>query len=57
VRRHKGCVRKHGEHGLIDNWLRHIKDVGRFHAEKLNGLKHDDKLNLLCELNVMEQVI
>ena len=44
------------EHGLIDNWLRHIKDVTRFNAEKLNGLKHHDKLDLLCELNVIEQV-
>jgi len=59
---HYGCggikaALENTEHGLIDNWLRHIKDVGRYHAEKLNGLKHDDKLNLLCELNVMEQVI
>ena len=44
------------EHGLIDNWLRHIKDVNRFNAEKLNGLKLDEKLDLLCELNVIEQV-
>jgi len=44
------------EHGLIDNWLRHIKDVLRFNAEKFDGLEHDDKLNLLCELNVKEQV-
>ncbi len=44
------------EHGLIDNWLRHIKDVGRFNAEKLKGLDYNEKLNKLCELNVMEQV-
>lgn len=44
------------EHGLIDNWLRHIKDVSRFNAEKLKGLKYDKKLDTLCELNVIEQV-
>ena len=44
------------EHGLIDNWLRHIKDVSRFNAEKLKGLAHDEKFDLLCELNVIEQV-
>ncbi|ORU93022.1 MAG: carbonic anhydrase [Cycloclasticus sp. symbiont of Bathymodiolus heckerae] len=44
------------EHGLIDNWLRHIKDVVRFNAEQFEGLEHDAKVNLLCELNVKEQV-
>jgi len=44
------------EHGLIDNWLRHIKDVVRFNAEKFEGLEHDEKTDLLCELNVKEQV-
>ncbi|WP_241086369.1 carbonate dehydratase [Candidatus Vondammii sp. HM_W22] len=44
------------EHGLVDNWLRHVKDVDRFNADKFNGLTHDEKLNLLCELNVIEQV-
>lgn len=44
------------EHGLIDNWLRHVKDVIRFNAPKFEGLEHDDQLNLLCELNVKEQV-
>ncbi len=44
------------EHGLIDNWLRHVKDVIRFNAEKFEGLEQDEKLDLLCELNVKEQV-
>ncbi len=44
------------EHGLIDNWLRHIKDVGRLNVEELRGLGHEEKLDLLCELNVKEQV-
>lgn len=44
------------EHGLVDNWLRHIKDVSRFNTEKLEGLSSDRQLDLLCELNVIEQV-
>ncbi|MEH6627161.1 MAG: carbonate dehydratase [Motiliproteus sp.] len=44
------------EHGLIDNWLRHIKDVGRFHSFQLESLDGQQKLDRLCELNVIEQV-
>lgn len=44
------------QHGLIDNWLRHIKDVNRFNEEKLNGLDFQQKFDRLCELNVVEQV-
>jgi carbonic anhydrase len=44
------------QHGLIDNWLRHIKDVSRFNSEKLEGLNEHEKFDLLCELNVREQV-
>ena len=43
-------------HGLIDNWLRHIRDVRRFHADKLERLEYDEKFDALCELNVVEQV-
>ncbi len=58
---HYGCggikaAMENHEHGLIDNWLRHIKDVVRFNAEKLEGLEFDDRHDLLCELNVIEQV-
>ena len=44
------------QHGLIDNWLRHVKDVIRFNTDSFDGLNHDEKLDLLCELNVKEQV-
>ena len=44
------------DHGLIDNWLGHIRDVNRFHANELASLNGADKVNRLCELNVMEQV-
>lgn len=45
------------EHGLIDNWLRHIRDVRRLHREKFENLSLEAQVNLLCELNVREQVI
>ncbi len=44
------------DHGLIDNWLRHVKDVSRFHADKLDSLPPDEKMDALCELNIIEQV-
>jgi len=44
------------DHGLIDNWLRHIKDVGRFNADRLVGLDEAQRVDTLCELNVIEQV-
>jgi carbonic anhydrase len=44
------------DHGLIDNWLRHIKDVSRFNAERLADLGDQQKTDALCELNVIEQV-
>ena len=44
------------EHGLIDNWLRHIRDVDRFNAKKLEGMDKHERLDALCELNVKEQV-
>jgi len=44
------------EYGLIDNWLRHIKDVDRFNSGDLNGLDEHERLDALCELNVKMQV-
>lgn len=43
--------------GFIDNWVRHIKDVYRFHHEELDAIA-DEKLrfNRFVELNVVEQV-
>lgn len=51
----KAAMDEH-DHGLIDNWLRHIRDVHRFNADKLKGLSHNEELNRMCELNVIEQV-
>ena len=43
--------------GLINNWLRHIQDVRDKHAEQINSLTNRQaQLDLLCELNVVEQV-
>lgn len=45
------------DNGMIDNWLRNIKDVQFAHQEKFDALDNDDeKIDLLCELNVMSQV-
>ncbi len=45
------------EHGLIDNWLRHISDVQRKHNHALREINsHQEKIDRLCELNVIEQV-
>jgi carbonic anhydrase len=44
-------------YGLVDNWVRHIKDVYRFHQAELDGIEDDTKrFNRFVELNVVEQV-
>ncbi|MEN0056222.1 MAG: carbonate dehydratase [Mucilaginibacter sp.] len=44
-------------YGLIDNWLRHIKDVYRLHADELNAIDDEQQRgNRLVELNVIENV-
>ncbi len=59
---HYGCggiraAMGHAELGLIDNWLRHIKDIREKHSAILSRIpdlkEREDKL---CELNVIEQV-
>ncbi len=43
--------------GLIDNWLRHIKDVYRYHHDELDAIKDDTaRGRRFVEVNVMEQV-
>ena len=60
---HYGCggVRaavERQEFGLIDNWLRKIKDVYAANKEALDAEQDPEKrLNLLCEINVRQQVL
>jgi len=43
--------------GIIDNWLRHLKDVQRLNINTLKDINNmDDRFAKLCELNVIEQV-
>ncbi len=43
--------------GLIDNWIRHIKDVYRFHYLELDAIPDEtQRFNRFVELNVVEQV-
>jgi carbonic anhydrase len=59
---HHGCsgvnaALENREHGLIDNWLRNIKDTYRLYQARLDALQNEkEKIKLLCELNVIEQV-
>ncbi len=44
--------------GLLNPWLRNIRDVYRLHKEELNQIKSDDaRYNRLVELNVQEQCV
>jgi carbonic anhydrase len=42
--------------GLADNWLRHVQDVAEKHRACLHASGDQTRGNLLCELNVVEQV-
>ena len=59
---HYGCggvaaALSNKQFGLIDNWLRNIKDVYRLHSAELDRITdHETKVNRLVELNVTEQV-
>lgn len=59
---HYGCggvkaAMGHVENPLINNWVRHVRDVQRFHETELEALgSEQEKFDRLCELNVLEQV-
>jgi carbonic anhydrase len=42
-------------HGLIDNWIKAIGDVAEVNEDELNALSDEERLNRLCELNVLAQ--
>ena len=41
--------------GLVDNWLRHVQDVRHQHRSLLERIAPEQRLDALCELNVLEQ--
>ncbi len=52
-----GAAMGNKQYGLIDNWLRHIKDVYRMHYMTLDAIEDEDlRARKLVELNVIEQV-
>ena len=58
---HYGCggvkaAMENVDHGLVDNWLCHIREVSRVNHEKLHGLSGEEKFDALCELNVKAQL-
>jgi carbonic anhydrase len=59
---HYGCggvaaAYENADNGLIDNWLRNIKDVQYHHQLQLDAIEDKaQRLELLCELNVVSQV-
>ncbi len=59
---HYGCggikaAMKNDSVGIIDNWIRHIKDVYRFHNKELDAIEDEtERFNRFVELNVIEQV-
>ncbi|HEX2841414.1 carbonate dehydratase [Hyphomicrobium sp.] len=52
---HAACGSK--QYGLIDNWLRNIKDIYRMYKAELDSIEDQHgRADRLCELNVIEQV-
>ncbi|WP_299989443.1 carbonic anhydrase [uncultured Pontibacter sp.] len=60
---HYGCggvaaAASNKQFGLIDNWLRNIKDVIRLHEPELLSIKDEEQRHRrLVELNIIEQVL
>jgi carbonic anhydrase len=43
--------------GIIDNWIRHIKDIYRLHQKELDSIEDEnERFNKFVEFNVIEQV-
>jgi carbonic anhydrase len=58
---HYGCggiraaFKKH-DHGPLEAWLSHIRDIRARYRKELNALTPEENENLLAELNVKQQV-
>lgn len=59
---HYGCggikaAMKNESIGIIDNWIRHIKDIYRLHKKELDSIVDEtERFNKFVEFNVIEQV-
>jgi carbonic anhydrase len=59
---HYGCggvaaALRRERHGLVDNWLGHVRDVAEKHRARLEAIADAaQRLARLCELNVIEQL-
>lgn len=48
----------HHSYGIINKWLRNIKDVHRIHREEVDAIEsEEERVNRMVELNVQEQVL
>ena len=60
---HYGCggvkaAMDRSPHGLVDNWLSHVRDLSRRRRTELEALADDEaRTDRLCEMNVEEQVL
>jgi carbonic anhydrase len=60
---HYGCggvkaAMQSSDLGILNPWLRNIRDVYRIHSEELNAIKDEEKkYERLVELNVKEQCV
>jgi carbonic anhydrase len=57
---HYGCggvqaALENFRHGIIDNWLAPIRSLTRIHKSELHSLEDSQRLDRLCELNVLSQ--
>ena len=59
---HYGCggikaAMEQKDHGIVDNWIRSVKDIYRANQQSFEDIPdHDKKVDHLCELNVVQQV-
>lgn len=60
---HYGCggvaaALRQERHGLVDNWLGHVRDVIEKYAKRLSDAADEaERLTRVCEINVIEQAV
>jgi carbonic anhydrase len=50
------CALHNKRVGLADNWLRHVQDVHIKYRDLIDSISEENRVDVLCELNVLEQV-